>query len=81
MVAHRFLENWAGFRLISSCDCWMIDLAFVDRFNPNETGVRVLVSLIGLGSVGQPTNRGFTGYNAYGTNARQIDTTGVGRSY
>ena len=78
VIANRFLENWAGFRLISSCDCWMVDVAFVDRFNPNETGVRVLVSLIGLGSVGQPTNRGFTGY---GLQPRQIDTTGVGRSY
>jgi LPS-assembly protein len=49
----RFLENWAGIRLISGCDCWVLDLALVDRSNPDELQVRVLFSLVGLGSFGQ----------------------------
>ena len=73
---NSFLENWAGFRLISSCDCWVVDLAFVDRVNPDTTGVRVQVSLVGLGSFGQQPFAG-----AYGSVPRQIDATGVGRSY
>lgn len=73
---NSFLENWAGFRLISSCDCWVVDLAFVDRVNPDTTGVRVQVSLVGLGSFGQQPFGG--NYNAL---PRQIDATGIGRSY
>jgi LPS-assembly protein len=53
VLADRFLENWLGLRLISACDCWVIDLAFVDRFNPDEREFRVLFSLVGLGSFGQ----------------------------
>lgn len=73
---NSFLENWAGFRLISSCDCWVIDFAFVDRVNPDTTGVRVQVSLVGLGSFGQqPFDQGFAAL------PRPISTTGIGRSY
>jgi hypothetical protein len=73
---HSFLENWAGFRVISSCDCWVVDLAFIDRVNPNTTGVRVQFSLVGLGTFGQqPAGSHFNAFpNAVGT-------TGVGRSY
>lgn len=75
---NTFLENWAGFRLISSCDCWVVDVAFIDRVNPDTTGVRVQVSLIGLGSFGQqPFQHTFAGAAL----PRQIDPTGVGRSY
>ncbi len=52
-LATRFLENWAGFRLISQCDCWVLDFAFIDRVNPDEREYRVLFSLVGLGSFGQ----------------------------
>lgn len=75
-IDNSFLENWAGFRLISSCDCWTVDLAFVDRVNPDTTGVRVQVSLVGLGSFGQQPFAGATG-----TLPRPIDTSGIGRSY
>jgi hypothetical protein len=71
-----FLENWAGFRVISSCDCWVVDLAFIDRVNPDTTGVRVQVSLVGLGTFGQQQSNA-----AFGGFPRAVDTTGVGRSY
>jgi len=70
-----FLENWAGLRVISSCDCWVVDVAFVDRANPDTTGVQVQVSLVGLGSFGQQPGAGFGGF------PRAAPTTGVGRSY
>ena len=49
----RFLENWAGFRVISDCDCWVFDAAFVDRVNPDEVEFRFRFSLVGLGTFGQ----------------------------
>lgn len=49
----RFLENWAGVRIISGCDCWVFDAALVDRVNPDELEFRVRFSLIGLGTFGQ----------------------------
>lgn len=52
-LAGRFLENWAGLRVISACECWVLDFAFVDRVNPDEQEFRVLFSLVGLGSFGQ----------------------------
>src|SRR5581483_7819156 len=52
-IEDRFLENWVGFRLISACDCWVVDFALVDRVNPDEREFRVLFSLVGLGSFGQ----------------------------
>ena len=52
-LAGRFLENWAGLRVISGCECWVLDFAFIDRVNPNEQEFRVLFSLVGLGSFGQ----------------------------
>jgi hypothetical protein len=52
-VVGRFLENRFGFRVISSCDCWVLDFAAVDRVNPDELEFRVLFSLVGLGSFGQ----------------------------
>ena len=49
----QFLENWAGFRIISGCDCWVLDAALVDRANPDEIEFRFRFSLIGLGTFGQ----------------------------
>jgi LPS-assembly protein len=59
--ANRFLENYAGIRLVSACDCWSLDLGVSDTSNPNEVQVRAQVSLVGLGSVG-PAAPGRLGY-------------------
>lgn len=50
VVANRFLDNYFGLRLISTCDCWAVDFAVVDRTNPQEVEVRAQVTLVGLGS-------------------------------
>jgi hypothetical protein len=51
-LSKRFLENRYGLRIISDCECWVVDLGVSDRVNPDETEVRVLVSLIGLAQFG-----------------------------
>lgn len=60
VLAGRFLENWAGLRLISPGDCWVVDVAVVDRVNPDEIDFRIQVSLVGLGSLGDSPFRSFT---------------------
>lgn len=50
VVANRFLDNYFGLRLISTCDCWALDFAVVDRTNPQEVEVRAQLTLAGLGS-------------------------------
>ncbi len=50
VVANRFLDNYFGLRLISTCDCWALDFAVVDRTNPQEVEVRAQFTLAGLGS-------------------------------
>jgi LPS-assembly protein len=50
VVANRFLDNFAGVRLISTCDCWAIDFAVVDRTNPHEVEARAQLTLVGFGS-------------------------------
>jgi hypothetical protein len=52
-LSKRFLENRYGFRLISGCECWVVDVGISDKINPDETEVRVLVSLVGLGQFGK----------------------------
>lgn len=50
VVQQRFLDNFYGFRFLSQCDCWSLDLTVTDRTNPRELEVRAQVSLVGLGS-------------------------------
>jgi len=50
VVRQRFLDNFYGFRFLSQCDCWSLDLTVTDRTNPRELEVRAQISLVGLGS-------------------------------
>lgn len=49
VINEKFLESLFGVRFLSSCDCWGVDLTFVDKSNPNELEVRAQVTLLGLG--------------------------------
>ena len=60
VVANRFLDNYFGLRLVSTCDCWAVDFAVVDRTNPQEVEVRAQVTLVGLGSPMRSASRGAT---------------------
>ncbi|MFI5397887.1 MAG: LPS-assembly protein LptD [Candidatus Binatia bacterium] len=54
VVANRFLDNFFGLRLISTCDCWAFDFGVTDRTNPQELAVQAQVTLVGLGSSKPP---------------------------
>jgi LPS-assembly protein len=48
--AASFLENYAGLRLLSSCDCWALNIGVTDTRNPNEVQVQAQFTLAGLGA-------------------------------
>jgi LPS-assembly protein len=58
VVQNRFLDNYVGLRLVSTCDCWALDVAVVDRTNPHEVAVRTQVTLVGLGTYGSGGHAG-----------------------
>ena len=45
-----FLENYIGVRLLSSCDCWALNLGVTQTRNPNEVQVQAQFTLAGLGN-------------------------------
>jgi hypothetical protein len=49
-------------RLISRCNCWVVEAGVADKFNPDERLFRVQFTLVGLGSFGRsPANRNYVG--------------------
>ena len=49
-----FLERSYLFRLVSRCNCWMLEAGVEERINPKEDPVfRMQLTLVGLGSFGQ----------------------------
>ncbi len=49
----HFLERDYLLRLISRCNCWVVEAGVADKTNPDERLFRVQLTLIGLGSFGQ----------------------------
>lgn len=64
----EFIEQRAGVRLSSSCNCWNFDVLVTDQTNPNNTRLTFNITLMGLGelgntlfqSVNQQNNSGLT---------------------
>jgi LPS-assembly protein len=54
-IGPHFLERDYLFRLISRCNCWVLDAGLADRTNPDERLFRVQFTLVGLGSFGRGT--------------------------
>ena len=48
----EFVENRAGIRFTSECNCWIFDVDIHDRSNPDETSVNFRLTLVGLGEIG-----------------------------
>jgi hypothetical protein len=48
----EFIEQRAGIRMYSACNCWIFDLDVSDRIDPNETKVSFNITLVGLGEFG-----------------------------
>jgi lipopolysaccharide export system protein LptA len=56
---HKMLSTEYGVRIKSPCDCWAVDVGVSKSNNPSETAVQFMVTLGGVGSVGQnPFGRG-----------------------
>jgi LPS-assembly protein len=63
LTGGHFLERDYLVRLISRCNCWMIEAGLADKFNPDERLFRVQLTLVGLGSFGRsPLNRNYVGF-------------------
>lgn len=50
VVSDSFLDNYFGLRLVSTCDCWALEISVADRTNPSEVEVRAQLTLVGIGS-------------------------------
>jgi len=48
----KFLENFFGLRVVSSCNCWSLRVGFSDTVNPNEVQVQAQFQLVGFGAWG-----------------------------
>jgi LPS-assembly protein len=51
-VGPHFLEQTFVLRLLSRCNCWMLDIGVRDRFDTDETSAVVQLTLVGLGGGG-----------------------------
>jgi len=51
-IGPHFLEQTALVRLLSRCNCWMLDIGIRDRFDTGETSLVVQFTLVGLGGGG-----------------------------
>jgi LPS-assembly protein len=49
----HFLERDYFVRLISACNCWVLEAGVADKTNPDERLFRVQFTLVGLGSFGK----------------------------
>ena len=60
----HFLERDYLLRIISRCNCWLVEAGVADKTNPDERLFRVQLTLVGLGSFGRsPQNRNYVGFN------------------
>jgi lipopolysaccharide assembly outer membrane protein LptD (OstA) len=62
-IGPHFLERNYLFRLISRCNCWVLEAGISDKTNPDERIFRMQVTLVGLGSFGKtPAARNYIGF-------------------
>lgn len=52
-LKHEILNNRFALRLYSSCNCWSVDLGYVDSINPDNQTYYVSFALTGLGDFSQ----------------------------
>ncbi len=52
-ISRSFIESKVGLRFLSSCKCWILDLNYTDRTNPDDTKISFDVTLIGMGELNQ----------------------------
>ena len=63
----HFLERDYLLRIMSRCNCWILDVGVSDKFNPDERLFRVQLTLVGLGSFGRgQQNQNYAGLPGLG---------------
>jgi LPS-assembly protein len=53
IVNSKLLSAEYGVRIKSPCNCWAVDVGITQSTNPSETAVQFMVTLGGIGSIGQ----------------------------
>jgi hypothetical protein len=77
----HFLERDYLLRLISRCQCWVIEAGLADKTNPDERLFRVQFTLLGLGSFGRsPAARNYVGFAPL-SGLRRPSSTATGGIY
>lgn len=61
-VGSHFLERDYALRVISRCNCWILEAGVKDTFNPDERIFRIQFTLIGLGSYGRRPFSNYVGF-------------------
>ncbi len=62
-IGPHFVERDYLFRVISQCNCWVLEFGGVQTFNPNDFHYRVQLTLVGLGSFGKhPLHSNYVGF-------------------
>jgi hypothetical protein len=70
----HFLERSLVWRLLSRCNCWVLDVGVTDQYDTQEQIVRVQFTLVGLGAVGgRPTLRNYVGVGELGPVDAPVD--------
>ncbi|MFN8543055.1 MAG: LPS assembly protein LptD [Candidatus Binatia bacterium] len=53
----HFKERSYFLRVLSRCNCWILDVGFTDQFNPDDRAFRFQLTMVGLGSYGRGRGR------------------------
>lgn len=49
----EFIDSSVGLRVLSSCNCWHLDLGYTDKLNPDREQVTLRLTFAGLGDITQ----------------------------
>jgi LPS-assembly protein len=60
-LASEFIRNSGALRILSACNCWSVDIGFVDTVNPDRQQFLLVFNLGGLGDVAQRLSYGDNG--------------------
>jgi len=78
----QFLERSYFFRLLSRCNCWMVEAGVDERINPPEDPVfRIQLTLVGLGSFGQGGLGGAVAPGLTGVGSGLRTPSSIGRGF
>jgi LPS-assembly protein len=59
----HFIDRGYLLRVVSRCNCWVLDFGVAETTNPHEVRPRIQFTLVGLGSVGQrPLRENYAGF-------------------